>query len=77
MSYCVNCGVKLASSERKCPLCNTVVYNPNIKEDNYYPNYPKIKQSDIGKDTSGMFVDIAQMSNLLLDGLGADQHKVA
>lgn len=29
MSYCVNCGVKLAASEGKCPLCNTVVYNPN------------------------------------------------
>ena len=39
MSYCVNCGVKLASSEKKCPLCNTVVYNPNIKEDTYRPNY--------------------------------------
>ena len=39
MSYCVNCGVKLASSEKKCPLCNTVVYNPNIKEDTYHPNY--------------------------------------
>ena len=39
MSYCVNCGVKLASSEKKCPLCNTIVYNPNIKEDTYRPNY--------------------------------------
>ena len=29
MSYCVNCGVKLADSEKKCPLCNTVVINPN------------------------------------------------
>lgn len=29
MSYCVNCGVKLAASEEKCPLCNTVVMNPN------------------------------------------------
>lgn len=39
MSYCVNCGVKLAASEKKCPLCNTVVYNPNISDDNYQPNY--------------------------------------
>lgn len=29
MSYCVNCGVKLASSEKKCPLCGTPVNNPN------------------------------------------------
>lgn len=29
MSYCVECGVKLAQSERVCPLCNTRVVNPN------------------------------------------------
>ena len=28
MSYCVNCGVELAPSERRCPLCNTEVINP-------------------------------------------------
>lgn len=29
MSYCVNCGVELEASIKKCPLCNTVVINPN------------------------------------------------
>ena len=29
MSYCVNCGVKLADSEPVCPLCQTPVINPN------------------------------------------------
>lgn len=29
MSYCVNCGVKLDSSLKTCPLCNTPVINPN------------------------------------------------
>ncbi len=28
MSYCVNCGVELADSERRCPLCGTEVVNP-------------------------------------------------
>lgn len=28
MSYCVNCGVKLAESEEKCPLCQCPVVNP-------------------------------------------------
>ncbi len=28
MSYCVNCGVELAESERVCPLCHTEVHNP-------------------------------------------------
>lgn len=29
MSYCVNCGVELDGSLKECPLCNTMVYNPN------------------------------------------------
>ncbi len=29
MSYCVNCGVELETSLKKCPLCNTPVINPN------------------------------------------------
>ena len=28
MSYCVNCGVELADSEKRCPLCDTEVLNP-------------------------------------------------
>ncbi len=50
---------------------------PVYVDNTYYPYYPKIKQSDIGKDTSNMFVDVLIMSNLLLDGLGADQPSVA
>ena len=33
MSYCVNCGVELDQSAKKCALCSTPVINPNIKED--------------------------------------------
>ena len=28
MSYCVNCGVELAESEKHCPLCGVEVINP-------------------------------------------------
>lgn len=38
MSYCVNCGVKLAPSEGKCPLCQTVTQNPI---EPYDPRAPK------------------------------------
>ena len=31
MSYCVNCGVELDASAKKCALCDTPIYNPNIK----------------------------------------------
>ncbi len=29
MAYCVHCGVELAPSEEKCPLCKTPVMDPN------------------------------------------------
>lgn len=29
--YCINCGVKLADSQKKCPLCGTVVFHPDLK----------------------------------------------
>ena len=31
--YCVNCGVKLADSEKKCPLCGVRVYHPELKQE--------------------------------------------
>ncbi len=39
--YCINCGVKLAESEKSCPLCNTTVYHPEIKQPTVSPLYPK------------------------------------
>ena len=39
MSYCVNCGVKLAKSEKRCPLCNTKVINPNKHIEENIPAY--------------------------------------
>ena len=37
MSYCVNCGVELAQSERICPLCGTEVVNPRQPYDRKAP----------------------------------------
>ena len=28
--YCINCGVKLADTEKACPLCGTVPFHPDI-----------------------------------------------
>lgn len=39
--YCVHCGVKLADSERKCPLCGTMAYHPDIPRQVGKPLYPK------------------------------------
>lgn len=40
--------------------------------DTLYKYYPKIRESDIGIDTSNIFVDTFKMSNLYLKGMGAD-----
>lgn len=38
--YCIRCGVKLADAEKICPLCNTVVYHPDLKQGDTHPLYP-------------------------------------
>ena len=38
----------------------------------FYRFYPKIRKSDIGSSSSSKFVDTMQLSNLYLDGAGAD-----
>ena len=50
--YCINCGVKLADSEKKCPLCGTTVYHPDFMQnesENLYPSnrYPEHKSSKL------------------------------
>ncbi|MBR2311286.1 MAG: hypothetical protein IKA47_12270 [Oscillospiraceae bacterium] len=41
--YCIKCGVKLADTEKKCPLCNTVVYHPEFAQPAAEPLYPANK----------------------------------
>ena len=38
--YCISCGVRLADTEKKCPLCGTVVYHPEIAQADAPPLYP-------------------------------------
>ena len=42
--YCVKCGVELADSEKKCPLCHTPIYFPGYtpnEEERPYPRFEK------------------------------------
>ena len=56
MSYCVNCGVELDASAKKCLLCDTPVYNPKAPEPEKQPSpFPKekgqvevVKRKDLG-----------------------------
>ena len=38
--YCIKCGVKLADSEKKCPLCETKIYHPDIATPSGSPLFP-------------------------------------
>lgn len=38
--YCVNCGVKLGDSEKKCPLCGVAVFHPDLPRPNGERLYP-------------------------------------
>ena len=64
MSYCVNCGVELESSLKKCPLCNTPVLNPNelVKIKTASSPYPReTGQVDIVKKK-----DLAILTSVIL-----------
>ena len=52
--YCVKCGVKLADSEKICPLCETKVYHPDIERDKGTPLYPKNKIPKIKYGSKGI-----------------------
>lgn len=39
--YCVKCGVELADTEKKCPLCQTRVYHPELFQGAAEPLYPQ------------------------------------
>lgn len=55
MSYCVNCGVELADSEKKCPLCGTEVINPRRKPHDEvktpFPSYPARTQQHVSRQS--------------------------
>lgn len=38
--YCISCGVKLADSEKKCPLCGLEVYHPKLPRTLSESTYP-------------------------------------
>ena len=49
----------------------------DIIGERYYPKYPKIRQKDLGTDTSNKFIDTLNISNLMLDGIGGKPSLIA
>lgn len=54
--YCINCGVKLADTEKVCPLCATRVFHPDIIREEVQPLYPQ--QTPISSPSSKVGVII-------------------
>ncbi len=44
--YCANCGVKLADTEARCPLCGTRAYHPDLQREPAEPLYPAGRYPD-------------------------------
>lgn len=40
--YCIKCGVRLADSETRCPLCGTVVYHPDLRRPGGEGPFPRL-----------------------------------
>ena len=48
--YCVKCGVELADSEKKCPLCGTTAFHPDVSRklaDPPYPTERRLRAEDV------------------------------
>ena len=56
--YCANCGVKLADTEKRCPLCGTVAYHPDIERPEVAPLYPQdfIPKRELSKVTTHIII---------------------
>ena len=80
VSYCVNCGVELAGSEKYCPLCNVEVLNPKAPwEDSEERPYPKYFDSFIKRidrryfaTLAGLFLIIPILVTIIYDLLPGD-----
>ena len=46
--YCIKCGIKLADTEVKCPLCDTKVFHPEVERSVVPPLYPGNKMPKPG-----------------------------
>lgn len=45
--YCMQCGVKLADTEKKCPLCGLTVYHPELTQQETSPLFPENRYPEV------------------------------
>ncbi len=63
--YCIKCGVELADSEKKCPLCGTVVFNPELSRPDGEPQYPRLHAAEPEKVNHSGIMFVVTMLFLL------------
>ena len=67
--YCIKCGVALAESEEKCPLCGTRVYHPDLEIPHGDPLFP----DNLGRKGPVCSADFHQLCNHLAPLRHAEQ----
>lgn len=59
--YCVNCGVKLADTEKVCPLCGVPAYHPDIERAPAQPLYPPYKYPEKRVSPKGAMIIVTTL----------------
>lgn len=71
--YCINCGVKLADTETRCPLCGVRVIHPDILREEAEPLYPPHRapappaRSRVAQIVATTFTVMALVITLMID----------
>ncbi len=63
--YCIKCGVKLMEENKPCPLCNTVVYHPDIEPVAAVPLYPEDRYPAVPARPKSLLVVISTILFLM------------
>jgi hypothetical protein len=70
LSFCVNCGVRLAPSERQCPLCDVFVNNPvSPWTESAERPYPRRVETIIKKNVDAKFTVVIISISLIIPAI--------
>lgn len=59
--YCVNCGVRLADTEKQCPLCGTAAFHPDLERELETPLYPPQRYPVMKLNTKGVLLMVSTL----------------
>ena len=64
--YCIQCGIELADTEKKCPLCKTRVYHPELHQQPVTPLYPENRYPEETRVSRGLPIFMTAVFSLAL-----------